>query len=943
MPGFVFSGIIKFFFRSHFSCLNSINTNEISHMKKPILLFFVSVLCFMQLSFAQNTTNKEFLLEFAKVKEQEWKSMQKRAEAYAKSMQIELRTELEDGTIIQLIDFVEGQAVYYITDNLGAAITTRANQLWEGGNAGLSLSGQGYDKIGEWDGGAVRRTHQEFTDQGASRVIQVDNASTQSAHATHVAGTLVGAGIVAGAKGMAFAGTLQAHDWNNAESEMATAAANGLEISNHSYGLIRGWRQGSSGWDWYGTPDVSPVEDYLFGFYSSRSRDWDIIAFNAPNYLITKSAGNDRGDGPSNAGQDGNPEKDGGADGYDCIGDGGTAKNVLTVGAVNEVLNYNGPSSVVMSSFSGWGPADDGRVKPDVVAKGVDLYSPVSTNNTSYSSYSGTSMSSPNTAGTMALLQQHYQNTHNGNPMRASTLKGLVIHTADEAGVTTGPDYKFGWGLVNAEAAANLISDDNLMQNVIDEITLDEGIAYTREVTVGGEQPFVATICWTDPAGTIPAASLNPRTPVITNDLDIRIIDEEGNSYYPYKLDPENPTTAATTNSKNFVDNVEKIFISDPIPGNYTIVVDHEGPLTNGLQVFSLILTGIDEYTGLPLCSDELVSPPDASTNNLINQLISWSPAGFATSYNVYFGTDGEGMETPTNLLNGINQQDTFFEYLLEPETVYYLQVIPENNQGENTECSVIWSFGTMAAINQYPYFVDVEDADLPELPQYWQSFNYSQAKWVSTGLIGYSGMNALACYHTSGLIPLKLNNWLISPPMQVATGKEYRISFYYRNFLPGTAESISVFWGNAPDTASMTNKVFEMNDFSDDNWIPGEFLFVPEEDGYGFFSWKAQTSFGYGMIIDDIMMEDWGIVSLGELHSGNTFITVLNKQLWVKNLNPDLQYDLRVINSSGQMLMSKSISALEAYTSSIALPSGVYFVQLVAGGKHNSQKIIIK
>lgn len=911
-------------------------------MKQTIVALFI-MMTLSSVVFGQITTNREALLQFAIEQEKEWNQMQKRAEAYSKQHQISLRTELEDGTIIQLIDVINDKPVYFITDNLGAAITTRVNELWAGGSTGLELTGEGYDKLGEWDGGAVRRTHQEFTDQGDSRVVQADNASSQSAHATHVAGTLVGAGVVAGAKGMSFAGQLKAYDWNNDNSEMAVAAANGLEISNHSYGQIRGWRQGSSGWDWYGTPSVSPVEDYLFGFYGSRSRDWDIIAFNAPNYLITKSAGNDRGDGPSNAGQDGNPEKDGGIDGYDCIGDGGTAKNILTVGAVREVLNYTGPSSVIMSSFSGWGPADDGRIKPDVVAKGVDLYSPVSNSNTSYSTYSGTSMSSPNTAGTMALLQLHYQNTHNDEPMRASTLKALVIHTADEAGTSDGPDYKFGWGLVNAERAANLISDDNLMQNVIDEIVLNDGNTYQREVSIGGEQPLVATICWTDPAGSIPPASLNPRTPILVNDLDVRIVDSNGTIFYPYSLDPENPDLAATTIGKNYVDNVEKIVINNPIPGNYTVIIDHEGPLTNGLQVFSLILSGIDEYTGLPLCSDGLINPVEGSSGNLLNQTIRWQAADYATSYDVYFGTDGAGTEPPSNLINGQNQQETSFTYLLEPGNTYFLQVIPRNNQGENDTCSVIWSFETMPVINQYPYFVDVEEVQTPVLPEYWQSLNYSQAKWLSTSLIGYSGAKSMACYNTAGLIPITMDNWLISPPFGFESGKEYYVTFYYRNFLPTAPESFTIFTGNQADTSVLTDTVFSFSGVVGNDWILGEFVYQPGFDGYGFFGWKLHSESGYGMILDDIRVDDWGPVGEQELPSENTKVFYKDNNLYVSGLDKDKSHQIQISNTAGQVVFEQSYRQLERLEIPINYPSGIYMVQINSRNTLVSRKFVVR
>ncbi len=117
-------------------------------------------------------------------------------------------------------------------------------------------------KLGEWDGGATRVSHQEFTDNGPSRVIQSDNATSLSSHATHVAGTLIAGGVSIEAKGMSYKGFLKAYDWNNAESEMAAAASQGLEISNHSYGWLTGWHSSNGNWTWYGDNGISADEDW---------------------------------------------------------------------------------------------------------------------------------------------------------------------------------------------------------------------------------------------------------------------------------------------------------------------------------------------------------------------------------------------------------------------------------------------------------------------------------------------------------------------------------------------------------------------------------------------------------------------------------------------------------------------------------------------------------
>ena len=208
-------------------------------MKKTNLL----ILCILlfQFVFGQRTTNVETLNNLANQYKTEWENRKKDVEKFSVANKIPIRTVLPNGKIMQMVAVDNGQPVYYTTDNLGAAITTRANTLWTGGSLGLSLDGNGYTGLGEWDGGAVLKTHQEFTNSGTSRIIQMDSPSSTSNHATHVAGTLIAHGVNGNAKGMNYNGTLLAYDWNNDDSEMATAASNGLEISNHSYSFIHGW------------------------------------------------------------------------------------------------------------------------------------------------------------------------------------------------------------------------------------------------------------------------------------------------------------------------------------------------------------------------------------------------------------------------------------------------------------------------------------------------------------------------------------------------------------------------------------------------------------------------------------------------------------------------------------------------------------------------------
>ncbi len=912
-------------------------------MYNYLLIIVISLLVAPMQLLSQTSTNVEKLNQLSAGFTAEWEQNQIKVKQFAEDHNIPVWQELEDGTVMVIVDVKDGKPVFYKTENVGAAQTTRAYELWEGGNSGLDITGEGYEQLGEWDGGSVRRTHQEFTDQGASRVTQMDGSSAVSNHATHVAGTLIAAGVNPNAKGMTYGGNLKAWTMTNDQSEMAAAAAQGLEISNHSYGAGAGWEYYNNNWYWLGTSSISPTEDYKFGFYDNDSRAMDQIAFNAPNYLIVRSAGNERGEGPGDAGQNDNPEIDGGDDGYDCIQPEKLAKNVMTVGAAYEVSEYTGPEDVAISSFSSFGPADDGRVKPDIVAKGVDTFSSTGASDSDYSTYSGTSMSAPNVAGSMALLQTYYQSISNSVPMRSATLRGLVLHTADEAGSDDGPDYIFGWGLMNTERAAHFISD-NQGQVSIDERVLNNDEIYVREVTVpDGTPEFRVSICWTDPAGSPLSAQLNPRDPMLVNDLDLKVVDAGRASNYPYKLDPDNPSAVATTDGKNYVDNIEMIVINNPTPGTYTIIVDHDGSLSGGEQAYSLIVTGIDEYTVVPECSVGMASPADGAEDILVNEWLEWEPAYFATSYDVYFGTDGGGTTTPTNVYNGENILENKFNYYMTPNTTYYLQIVPVNSQGAATTCDEIWSFTTMEAVEAYPYLESMAGIEIPEFPFGWQAVDNADPEWQSTNMAGHTDSRAMTCFNPAGIDETDYDNWFISPPFAVENGNEYNVSYFYKSFFPGYSESMTLYWGIGPFVDDLTNVVYEDNDFSDADWLEGEGLIIPEKDGFVYLGFQVTSVQGYGVFLDDIEVEDWGTVGISPTsddrkaliynHGGK--VVVVADESWIGA-------DVKVLNLMGQTIYQgkyhgKTQLNVQDFT------SGLYIVTLENDDDAFSKKVMIK
>ncbi|TVR87172.1 MAG: T9SS C-terminal target domain-containing protein [Saprospirales bacterium] len=549
-------------------------------------------------------TNREALLEIAEESREAHKLERQEVLEKMTARSLPMRVETPEGMVYELMRFVNGIPEYYTNNNVRAAISTGTNHLQPTGRTNLDLEGEGM-VIGEWDAGAVLETHQELM----GRVEQRDGATQVHNHAVHVAGTLIASGVRPDARGMAPAANLWAHDWSFDSGEMAEAAADGLLISNHSYGSLAGWAfgdwSGESGMHWFGDISIDPEEDYKFGFYNSKAALWDQISYNAPYYLIVKSAGNNRNDDHSGPHFVFHPDSndwvmssdfrqpDGGALGFDCIPTYGNAKNILTVGAVRTVSGgYSSPNDVNMSNFSSWGPTNDGRVKPDIVGDGVGLLSSHGTGNAAYNTSSGTSMSGPNVAGSLLLIQELHQRLY-GEFMLSSSLRSLAIHTADETGTGPGPDYSFGWGLLNAERAAEFLLDP--AENKLIEDHLHQSDTLRIEIFGDGNTAVKATLAWIDPHAPPPEPALNDRTPMLMNDLDMRIIAtsgvDSGAIYKPYILDPDNPSAPAETGD-NFRDNVEMVFPGVLPEGNYLVQITHKGELhDNSPQLFSLLIS----------------------------------------------------------------------------------------------------------------------------------------------------------------------------------------------------------------------------------------------------------------------------------------------------------------------------------------------------------------
>jgi hypothetical protein len=529
-------------------------------------------------------TRARVLEEMRKLEETQEKAVADKA----RQLGIPLRKDGPGNQITALYDFIGDEPLYRTTFNADAAISSAADLI---APAPYSLNGAGV-RVGVWDAGSVRSGHQEFT----GRVTKKNAVAAEDDHATHVAGTVSAFGVQTAAKGMAPQTNIDSYDWNSDYTEMTAAGATSagdtarLPQSNHSYGYRAL------------TADM--------GRYESEASAVDAIASSLPYYLPFWAAGNAQQSLPAKGG-------------YQSITYNSLAKNVVTVGAVNDAVagGVRSPGAGTIAGFSSLGPCDDGRIKPDIVANGVSVYSPVASGNAAYDSYQGTSMATPSAMGSATLLVQLYAREFSGQRMPASMMKSLLIHTADDVG-NPGPDYTYGWGLINVKAAADLIlaHKGSLGQpKMIEDTLTNADKTNTHTFSWDGITPIRATVAWTDPAGN---AQTDPdsRTPNLKHNLDAKITAPDGSTVYqPFTMPfvgvwTQGSMAAPATRGKNNVDNVEQVDLASPTqPGTYTVTVSLDGTLTTANQKYSLIISGGTQVEINPPPSVTLTSPTSGS------------------------------------------------------------------------------------------------------------------------------------------------------------------------------------------------------------------------------------------------------------------------------------------------------------------------------------------
>ncbi len=212
--------------------------------------------------------------------------------------------------------------------------------------------------------------------------------------------------------------------------------------------------------------------------------------------------------------------------------------------------------------------------------------------------------------------------------------------------------------------------------------------------------------------------------------------------------------------------------------------------------------------TGEPPLAAQNPNPANNAINVAIGANLSWTTGGGTVDgYKVYLGTDNP----PTNLVNGTTQTGTNYNPAdFAYSTVYYWKIVPFNTYGDALNCPV-WSFTTLAdpTVTTYPYNQNFDTVTPPGLPLGWTTINANADTytWESYAGNADTAPNSMRVrYNTT----LEMNDWLVTPPLVFTAPYLYKVKFYYRASSATYPEKLSVYYGNAPTAAAMTNLIYE-------------------------------------------------------------------------------------------------------------------------------------
>ncbi|MDB5198421.1 MAG: C-terminal target protein [Chitinophagaceae bacterium] len=420
-------------------------------------------------------------------------------------------------------------------------------------------------------------------------------SSVFSSHASIMATMIAGAGnSYYEGKGVVWGATISSSDFSILLPDPDAAYQQyKITVQNHSYG--------------------TGIEN----FYGADAVAYDISAINNPSLLHVFSAGNS-GNLTSTTGAYS------GVKNYANItGSFKMAKNIITVGATD--------SFALVALLSSKGPAYDGRVKPEMVAFGID----------------GSSGAAALVSGTALLLQQQYKQLNNALPPNA-LVKAILLNSADDVG-NKEVDYSNGYGSLNSLNAIRTLQNGRVFNG-----SVTNGTTQTFNVAIPAAIKKVKlTLVWNDP----PAVANAPKA--LVNDLDLELMNAAtGEIWKPWVLSSYPHIDSLQKNAvrkRDSLNNTEQITLEDPLAGNYIFAVkgfNVTTPSQNFYIAYQFDSTDVFEWN-FPTGSD-FIFPSQLNT-------LRWNSSFTAATGILEYSTDN-GINWQT-ISSGVNLADGYYTW----------------------------------------------------------------------------------------------------------------------------------------------------------------------------------------------------------------------------------------------------------------------------------------
>ncbi|MEC7589903.1 MAG: S8 family serine peptidase, partial [Candidatus Thermoplasmatota archaeon] len=322
-----------------------------------------------------------------------------------------------------------------------------------------------------------------------------------------------------------------------------------------------------------------------------------------------------------------------------------TAKNVLSVGVSTTGSGASAPAGSV-DQISRLGPTADGRIKPDVVAPGIDICSgraeearnPLgnacgsgahANGEPLYMTVSGTSQSASVAGGLASLTREFLREQVGIQSPSASLIKAALINGADDLGAPDVPNNEEGWGQLNlANTVMPTHSGSSLSTFYDDGKTLQPSFGLLYELDLDPADGLEITLAWNDEPGSANSAQSEAK---LVNDLDLIVIDPDGNQMLGNNFNAGYSITGGVRDSLN---NVERVSIAPDTftnSGQWLVQVVHRGGID---QDFSIVITGDASIVSRPdlLAFPESIflSSESPLQNDIISIRASWMNQGTA-------------------------------------------------------------------------------------------------------------------------------------------------------------------------------------------------------------------------------------------------------------------------------------------------------------------------